>query len=373
MPLQVLLSYPKDPVAVAGLPFPLRAAQQAAELKPSRIIWIGVPRGFVQRWRRQLESFEQPQLLCETREEACRHLVSAEPVLELSAEGLPRPGALTGFLKEALRLGGAARWVFEGKIIASYRHGAGRQADIAAQAEDWRPAERNDFARRAEEDLYLSLGKENDGFIARWDRALSGALSRLLLQTPVTPNQITTASLLLGLLGSALIGTGLYAWQAAGAFLLWACCILDGCDGEVARLKLLCSKAGAAYDLAADNAAHLAAFAGIAVGVQRSHPDLALFWPGLALLSGVAASMFSVWRLILRRPEAERGALGLFVERVASRDYVYLVALLVLIGKLHWFLWAAAAGSHLFNAALWVLKAPKSAEPRPLPPARGLS
>jgi hypothetical protein len=38
----------------------------------------------------------------------------------------------------------------------------------------------------------------------------------------------------------------------------------------------------------------------------------------------------------------------------ASRDYVYLILALTAIGRLDWFVWAAAVGSHLFNAFLWL-------------------
>jgi hypothetical protein len=71
------------------------------------------------------------------------------------------------------------------------------------------------------------------------------------------------------------------------------------------------------------------------------------------MVSGMAASMFTIWWLILRRPQSRLGATQIFFERVASRDYVYLIAALTVIKKLHWFLWAAAFGAHIFNLAIW--------------------
>lgn len=383
MPLQVLVTFPPQALPVAGLPYVFRTTQRAAELDPSKVVWAGAPESFAQAWSRQLASFENFPLVLANGESPSRHLVPGQPLLVISAAGTPRPKALRTFLDKAG--GKPARWIFEGKTVAVYLPClvlTGKDVDelaeallllpgtnIAATSGDWHCAKQPRFVEEAETAIYTSLGKENDGFIARFDRTISSAVSRFLLKTPATPNQITTASLLLGILGCSLIATGWYRWQIAGALLLWSCCILDGCDGEVARLKLLCSKSGAAYDTSADNVAHLATFVGIAVGVYRARPDLPLFWPGIVLVSGVAACMFSVWWLILRRPYDKRSTLELFVERVASRDYVYLVVALILVGKLHWFLWSAAVGSHLFNAGLWysASKAPRTGGPR-LPP-----
>lgn len=345
--LQVLLPAGDESVRVAGLPVVFRTAQRAAELSPAKVVLEGAAPGFSGRWARQLASFEDFPVALDGAVDEGR------PLLVVSAEGTPGPAALEGFLSRTQ--GRVGRWLHEGRVVAVYLPAAGQDArapavlsspprfeDAAIETApgEWHDGRRAAFVREAESALYRSLGKENDGFIARFDRALSAQVSRRLLRTSVTPNQITVASLLVGLLGSALIGTGAYRAQALGAFLLWACCILDGCDGEVARLKLLCSKQGARLDVAADNVAHLATFAGIAVGVWRGEPTPGLAWAGALLVSGVALSMFWVWR---RGSEVE-----LFVERVASRDYVYLVVPLVLLGKLSWFFWAAAAGSHLF-------------------------
>src|SRR2546422_7233593 len=50
--------------------------------------------------------------------------------------------------------------------------------------------------------LLRSLHKPGDGYLARFDRVLSIALSRWLIRTPITPNVITAASLVVGLVGA---------------------------------------------------------------------------------------------------------------------------------------------------------------------------
>ena len=368
--LQVLL--PSGPGSfVAGLPAVLRTAQHvAAELKPAAIVFAA-EEGFGESWARQLQSFAGIKISCANGERPETHLDAAAPLLVISASGIPAPEALRAFCAEAQRADRPASWMEGGRALASYHPGArellaeptaaalaekalsGLGAPFAAPAGGWHACADPDFVERAERAFYKSLGKASDGYIARFDRRVSTSVSSLPLKTPVTPNQITTASLLVGLLGCWWLASGVYAWQVLGALLLWSCCILDGCDGEVARLKLLCSPSGATYDVAADNISHLATFAAVTAGVHRSNPKTAFALPGLLLLSGVVACMYSVWWLILRRPDEKRTGTELLIERVASRDYVYLVVGLVLAGKLHWFLWTAGIGSHIFNAALW--------------------
>jgi CDP-alcohol phosphatidyltransferase len=75
------------------------------------------------------------------------------------------------------------------------------------------------------------------------------ALSRRLARTRITPNQITAASLAVGLAGAALVASADYATCLLGTLIVWLSSILDGCDGEIARLKLLSSEAGRWFDL----------------------------------------------------------------------------------------------------------------------------
>jgi CDP-L-myo-inositol myo-inositolphosphotransferase len=233
-----------------------------------------------------------------------------------------------------------------------------------AQAQDWLDLREKNSVRKAENAFFAALTKETDGYIARFDRKISTAFSRLLLKTPITPNQITAASLVLGLVGAALLAFGSYAGQVLGAGLLWFCCILDGCDGEVARLKLICSPSGADFDLGADHIAHLAIFLAIPFAVRSADPAARVLLPGALMVSGMILSMITVWWLFLRRPEDNPGAARIFFERIASRDYVYLIFALVLIGKLNWFLWASAFGVHAFNLALWLIFLVRKPKPR---------
>jgi hypothetical protein len=66
------------------------------------------------------------------------------------------------------------------------------------------------------------------------------------------------------------------------------------------------------------------------------------------MLIGVVASMLTVSRAVNRHEPERRGEFDRAIERIASRDYVYLVLVLTVLGRLEWFLWCAAAGANVF-------------------------
>jgi phosphatidylglycerophosphate synthase len=219
----------------------------------------------------------------------------------------------------------------------------------------WESLRTVDGIRRAEDRLFCSLRRESDGYLARLDRTLSIALSRLLIRTPVTPNGITAFSLVVGLVGAALLASPGYWVALSGAALLWTCCVLDGCDGEMARLKLRSTPFGARFDVIADNIVHLAIFVAIPLHLSRVHSGANIWSPAIALMAGVLLSAFSVWWLILRQPEERRMRRQRIYERIASRDFIYLVFFLTAIRRLEWFLWSAAIGANVFWVILWLM------------------
>lgn len=361
---QVLLRADAGAPLVAGLPASVRAAYRAGtELAPDRIVIAGADEAYFRRWAVQLKAAGVPVLGDKAGAQA---LDPRRPILALDAEAFPDQGGLRAFAASVS--GEAARRSLGGRTAAALTArgealGAGRRAaeevhrlvllepgpEAAGDFLDARGPAADESARA----LYSRLGNPKDGYIAKFDRALSIRLSRLMLPFPISPNQVTTASLLLGFLGAWWLAAASAKTQFAGAWMLWLCALLDGCDGEIARLKHQSSPSGAAYDLWADHFAHLATFVALPVGVARLHPGQDWLVPGVLLVTGFLACGWSVWWLVLRVPEEERGPLALTIERIASRDYIYLILALTAIGRLDWFVWTAAVGSHLFNAWLW--------------------
>jgi phosphatidylglycerophosphate synthase len=83
-------------------------------------------------------------------------------------------------------------------------------------------------------------------------RPLAYALVALLYRSPVTPNQITLLSLLVGFSAAACFVGGTPLLMLWGGALLWASAILDGADGILARAKRTFSELGRALDGTAD-------------------------------------------------------------------------------------------------------------------------
>ncbi|MCZ6872889.1 MAG: CDP-alcohol phosphatidyltransferase family protein [bacterium] len=214
------------------------------------------------------------------------------------------------------------------------------------------------FATRvsaAEAALLKRLGRQGDSLIVRLvNRRLSQALSKRLVRTAVTPNQITLFSALLGLSGAFLLAQPTHLAQVLGSLLFLCSTIIDGCDGEVARLTFQESEFGGKLDVMMDNVVHLFLFPSIAIGLYReTHSTLILVLGGLTMggvLISMAAYLPSLWRRSDNRKPHSR-----MHESLASRDFSYLLLLLALIDKLEWFLWITAVGTYLFAAAWFIL------------------
>ena len=108
--------------------------------------------------------------------------------------------------------------------------------------------------QKAEQALLMQLrDKPNDGPVARYlNRPISVRISRYLVQRDVTPNQISLFSFLCSLLAAGLFALGGYVALLIGGVLAQFASIIDGCDGEVARLKYQSSDFGGWFDAVLD-------------------------------------------------------------------------------------------------------------------------
>lgn len=147
----------------------------------------------------------------------------------------------------------------------------------------------------AEQKLNCWLVKPTDGVFARMNRRISIPISRQLIKFPITPNMVSLFTLGVSFAAGASYALGGYGNTLLGAVLsVWAS-ILDGCDGEVARLKLQASDFGCWLETACDYLYYLFIFAGMAIGLVRSSGNLAFGVWGAVLLFGAAATMLLAW------------------------------------------------------------------------------
>jgi 1L-myo-inositol 1-phosphate cytidylyltransferase / CDP-L-myo-inositol myo-inositolphosphotransferase len=205
--------------------------------------------------------------------------------------------------------------------------------------------------RRAESWLLRGLIKDSEGFMSRHvERLISLALTRHLVWTSVTPNAMTLVSLAIGLAAAPFFLSSTPGWQLAGALLFLLHSILDGCDGEIARLKFLESAGGAALDFWGDNSVHVAVFGCMAVGWSLSaHSEWPLAVGAVAVASTVAAAFVVAPHMV--RPSGTAGprsAGAKTADALANRDFIYLIVALSAFGKAGWFIVFVAIGTPIF-------------------------
>jgi phosphatidylglycerophosphate synthase len=205
--------------------------------------------------------------------------------------------------------------------------------------------------RGAESWLLRGLIKDSEGFMSRHvERLVSLALTRRLVRTSVTPNAMTLVSLAIGLSAAPFFLSSTPGWQLAGALLFLLHSILDGCDGEIARLKFLESAGGAALDFWGDNSVHVAVFGCMAVGWSLSaHSAWPLAVGAVAVASTLAAAFVVAPHMV--RPSAtagSRSAGAKTADALANRDFIYLIVALSVFGKAGWFIVFVAIGTPIF-------------------------
>jgi len=227
-------------------------------------------------------------------------------------------------------------------------------------------------ARRAEAALLQSLRKDVDGVVARIDRNVSLAISRRLMALPVTPNQVTVMAGVLGVLCGLLVGHGGYQAMLLGALGFQLNSILDGVDGEIARAKLLESRAGQWFDTLADDLTNLAFMVGAAVGCYRTWGSTLYLVLGAVGAIGFLIATTLMYHYLVTRAHsgdlndfalpweegangkrelgrAAHGPVSRFIARIkwlARRDaYVFGSVLCALVGQLRIMVWLFAAGT----------------------------
>jgi len=117
----------------------------------------------------------------------------------------------------------------------------------------WMDLDDENALRKAQKSLLAKLKKPSDGPISRHlNRPLSIRLTQYLVHTRISPNQISFFSFILCVIASALFLEGGYSTLFAGAILAQIASIIDGCDGEIARLKYQSTAFGGWFDAVLD-------------------------------------------------------------------------------------------------------------------------
>jgi len=152
------------------------------------------------------------------------------------------------------------------------------------------------------------------------------------------------------------------AVQVIGGLLFLLHSILDGCDGELARLRFQESRYGGIIDFWGDNVVHMAVFGAMGLGLARA---TGRSWPlvcGATAVVATAASAFFVYqRTMTGRKDGplftsvsvhRETTLSRVADALSRRDFIYLVLIMSAFGLADWFVVSSAIAVPAFFFAL---------------------
>jgi phosphatidylglycerophosphate synthase len=149
---------------------------------------------------------------------------------------------------------------------------------------------------RAERALLETCRRSYDGIGDRYViRPVSLRLTPHLARVGATPNQVTIANTVLGVIACTVVASGSRRGLAAGGVAIWLQVVLDSCDGELARIRYLYSAFGRTLDNVSDDVIDngFVAALGFAIG--------GAWWPiALAAVLARASCAIMIFRAVAR-------------------------------------------------------------------------
>jgi phosphatidylglycerophosphate synthase len=338
-----LLYFPQEPARIipptarlAGLPLAERVIRAAARATYGQIVVCSAgcdPRSLA--LLRRLSAAVPGVVLCHSREDASEAIRKGEQrfitavgagtivstaLLELAATVVPDTG-------EIRDVPAGARWRQSGvlrfsrddaqnldtveralRVLVDRDYSLPSCEDVAAGRAHLALRIRTaDDLAAAEHSIRRASYKDTDNTLARFNRRMSLPISVALIRTPLTANQLSILLVAVGFYAAWLFSLGSYAAGVAGAFLSLAASVLDGCDGEIARLKYQESALGCWIETFGDYSYYIAIFIGLTIGAVRATHVPAFYWIGGLALAGTLLSfallVYLRTRITAGRPE----------------------------------------------------------------------
>jgi hypothetical protein len=266
---------------VGGLRVVDRAIKQLARLRDARVIIASD--GSVRLPKRLPRNMEL-------------HFIDGDPAVGVEA--------LASGLKDPLVVGGDTVW-----LQVSRPDRGTRVVDRATR-------------RAAEDAIFKDLLRGDLGLVARYiNKRISFPITRyLLVYLPITPNLVTLIAGFIGLYGALLIASGTYEHVLYGFLLAQAQSILDGCDGELARVRLQQSAIGEWLDTIVDDVLNLALVLAVGMALWQRGAPLGASAKNVNILAGgtsidlkcalAAAGMLVFYNIVAYRELIHQGEGG---------------------------------------------------------------
>lgn len=239
----------------------------------------------------------------------------------------------------------------------------------------WQDVDTVPEIQSAERLLFRATRSNTDGVIAKLiNRRISNRITKWLIKTPITPNQISIFNLFLTIFTAWLVSFGKPLNTIIGGFLFQLTSILDGCDGEVAQIKLKDTKLGAYMDTITDHVSYFFFISGVALGAYNAKHDVSILYVcGFSLFFLLVALKFGL-QYIRKKGSASlrdldqdiaamkhaRNKPWYFkflgeIHHLGRRDLFSLAALLIMIwGNITVFFWGLMGAVMLMSAGITV-------------------
>ena len=158
----------------------------------------------------------------------------------------------------------------------------------------WIDVDDEEAFKKAEGKLLGALEKPSDGPISRYlNRPVSTRISKYLVKTNITPNHISFFSFVLCCIGAFFFFLGEYPYLLLGAILAQVSSVVDGCDGEIARLKFQETEFGAWFDAVLDRYADAFLLFGLTYYVYFPSGNLLYFFVGFLAIIGTFMNSYT--------------------------------------------------------------------------------
>jgi len=234
-------------------------------------------------------------------------------------------------------------------IVTDYRGPVGREQKRIIVEGVAGPVIDAASAAQAERALWAALGSSTDGMVDTWfNRPLGRFLSKALIHTPVSPNQVSVFAIAVGVIAGWFFTRGSHSDMVIGAILLQLSAAIDCVDGDIARVVFKESNLGKWLDIIGDQIVHIAVFLGIGVGLWRQGIEAPVIPLAVSAGVGVVISFLVVLRGMTAPPEKQNARLQALIDKMTNRDFSVVLLALAIADQMQLFLWMVGIGVHVF-------------------------
>lgn len=221
----------------------------------------------------------------------------------------------------------------------------------------------------AEKFLAESIRLKTSGPVAKYiNKKISLPISLILSRLWVSPNAVTAFNIVIGIFSGVFVADGhRYAIILFGAVLFQIASIVDGCDGEVAKLTFRCSKFGQYIDSVSDTLSLGSFMTGLIAGYWRHTHSHVAFMAGAVMIFSTFMTLF--WMILYLKRNTNSASLVTFdtdyLQKLKNQPrwltifikygkytlkkdvFSFIFLLFAVAGILYWWLFIAAFGTAL--------------------------